>query len=134
MLRHNYLRNAQNMVATKETLSRKSYHTEEKTNVTTKNMLSQLKQKMSTKSSSRDRKMHTCNKNQNRNAVATRKAGSQHQFEEAAQHHCRNQENTIATEIQGRTQETCYDIQLLTAIETCNKIQNSITKELSSRD
>ena len=40
-----------------------------------------------------------CNKNQNKNTVATRKAGSQHQFEEEAQHHCRDQENTVATEI-----------------------------------
>ena len=44
-----------------------------------------------------------CNKNQNRNVGAIRKAGSRHQFEEVAQQHCRDQENTVATEIQGRT-------------------------------
>ena len=57
-----------------------------------------------------------CNKNKNINVVATRKVGSQHQFEEASQHHCRDQENTIATEIQGRTQETGRDIRLLAII------------------
>ena len=40
-----------------------------------------------------------CNKNQNRNAIPTRKVGSRHQFEEAAQHHYRYQENTVVTEI-----------------------------------
>ena len=44
-----------------------------------------------------------CNKNHNRNVVAIRKAGSRHQFEEANQQHCRNQENTIVIEIRGRT-------------------------------
>ena len=75
-----------------------------------------------------------CNKNQNRTTVAIRKAGLRHQFEEAAQHHCHDQENNVVTEIQGRTQVTCCDIRLLTATETCNKIQNSFTKELSSHD
>ena len=74
------------------------------------------------------------NKNQNRTAVATRKLGSRHQFEEAAQHHCRDQENTVVTEIQVRTQETGCDILLFAVKETCNKIQNSVTIELSGRD
>ena len=43
------------------------------------------------------------NKNQNINAVTIRKAGSRHQFEEAVQQHCRDQEITVATKIQGRT-------------------------------
>ena len=75
-----------------------------------------------------------CNKNKNKNAIATRKSGSLHQFEEAAKHHCCDQENIIATEIQGRIQETGRDIRLLAAIETCNKIQNSVTTELSGRN
>ena len=62
-----------------------------------------------------------CNKNHNRNVVTTRKAGSQHQFEEATQHHCLDQENTVATEIQGRTQEIGRYIRLLAATETCNE-------------
>ena len=36
MLRHSGLRNEQNIVATKETLSRQSYHTEGKKKVTTR--------------------------------------------------------------------------------------------------
>ena len=75
-----------------------------------------------------------CNKNQNRNSIATRKAGPRHQFEEAAQHHYHDQENTVATKIQGRTQETGREIRLLAATETYNKIQNSVTTKLSSRD
>ena len=46
MLRYNCLRNAQNIVATKETLLRQSYHTEKKKNIIAKKKkktLSQLK-------------------------------------------------------------------------------------------
>ena len=56
-----------------------------------------------------------CNKNQNRNVVATRKVRLRHQFEEVAQQHSRDQENTVGTEIQGRTRKLGSRLQLAEA-------------------
>ena len=74
MLRHTCLRNEQNIVATKETLSRQSYHTEGKKNVAIKEYVVATQARMSTRSSSHERRLDTYNKDlqqRTQNSVVT---------------------------------------------------------------